>query len=82
MSSNSREWWGEFNLHIGEALERRIGNLLGAAGILSVAIGFASQTSASNLISGLFLLSERPFGVGDIIVYRFGNYSFPCQSGK
>lgn len=41
--------------------------LLGAAGIFSVAIGFASQTSASNLISGLFLLGERPFGVGDII---------------
>lgn len=41
--------------------------LLGAAGILSVAIGFASQTSASNLISGLFLLGEKPFSVGDII---------------
>lgn len=41
--------------------------LLGAAGILSVAVGFASQTSASNLISGLFLLGERPFAVGDII---------------
>lgn len=41
--------------------------LLGAAGILSVAIGFASQTSASNLISGLFLLAERPFVVGDVI---------------
>jgi small-conductance mechanosensitive channel len=32
-----------------------------------VAVGFASQTSASNLISGLFLLAERPFSVGDII---------------
>jgi len=41
--------------------------LLGAAGILTVAIGFASQTSASNLISGLFLMAERPFTVGDII---------------
>lgn len=41
--------------------------VLGAAGILSVAIGFASQTSASNLISGLFLLGERPFSVGDTI---------------
>jgi small-conductance mechanosensitive channel len=41
--------------------------LLGAAGILTVAIGFASQTSASNLISGLFLLGERPFVVGDVI---------------
>lgn len=41
--------------------------LLGAAGVLSVAIGFASQTSASNLISGLFLVGERPFELGDII---------------
>ena len=45
----------------------RLGVLLGAAGILSVAIGFASQTSASNLISGLFLLAERPFQIGDFI---------------
>ncbi len=41
--------------------------LLGAAGILTVAIGFASQTSMSNLISGLFLLVERPFVVGDAV---------------
>lgn len=44
-----------------------LGVLLGAAGILTVAIGFASQTSASNVISGLFLLGERPFAVGDIV---------------
>ncbi len=41
--------------------------LLGTAGILTVALGFASQTSASNFISGLFLLGENPFSVGDII---------------
>jgi len=41
--------------------------LLGAAGILTVAIGFAAQTSASNLISGLFLMGERPFVVGDLV---------------
>ncbi|HSP00724.1 MAG TPA: mechanosensitive ion channel family protein, partial [Thioalkalivibrio sp.] len=28
---------------------------------------FASQTSASNLISGLFLIGEGPFGTGDVI---------------
>ena len=44
-----------------------LGVLLGAAGILTVALGFASQTSASNVISGLFLLGERPFAVGDSI---------------
>jgi small-conductance mechanosensitive channel len=41
--------------------------VLGAAGIAGVAIGFASQTSLSNLISGLFIVGERPFEKGDII---------------
>lgn len=44
-----------------------LGVLLGAAGVMSVAIGFASQTSASNLISGLFLIGEQPFQIGDTI---------------
>jgi small-conductance mechanosensitive channel len=41
--------------------------LLGAAGIFSVAIGFAAQTSAANLISGWFVMGERSFVVGDTI---------------
>ena len=41
--------------------------LLGAAGIAGIAIGFAAQTSVSNIISGLFLISEKPFAVGDVI---------------
>lgn len=45
--------------------------LLGAAGIVTVALGFAAQTSAANLISGLFLLGERPFSLGDVI--KVGN---------
>lgn len=46
-----------FDLHV----------LLGAAGIFSIAIGFASQTSASNFISGLFLLFEKVISEGDVI---------------
>ncbi len=49
------------------AIGFNLGVLIGAAGVLSVAIGFASQTSASNIISGLFLVAERPFSVGDLI---------------
>jgi small-conductance mechanosensitive channel len=45
----------------------KLGTLLGAAGIAGVAIGFAAQTSLSNLISGLFLVWERPFQVGDVL---------------
>lgn len=40
----------------------------GAAGIAGVAIGFAAQTSVSNLISGLFVLTEGSIHVGDTIV--------------
>lgn len=42
--------------------------LLGAAGVLTVALGFASQTSVSNLISGLFLIGERVFEIGENVI--------------
>lgn len=45
----------------------KITALLGAAGIVGIAVGFAAQTSMSNLISGLFLISEKPFQIGDVI---------------
>ena len=41
--------------------------VLGAAGIITVALGFASQTSVSNVISGLFLIADRPFQIGDVV---------------
>lgn len=44
-----------------------LATLLGAAGIAGIAIGFAAQTSVSNVISGIFLISEKPFQVGDLI---------------
>ena len=50
-----------------QQLEFKMGALLGAAGVVGIALGFASQTSVSNIISGLFLVSERPFEVGDLI---------------
>jgi len=41
--------------------------LLGAAGIVGIALGVASQTSVSNIISGFFMLAEQSFIVGDVI---------------
>ena len=40
---------------------------LGAAGIAGIALGFAAQTSVSNIISGLFLFSEKTFEIGDVL---------------
>ena len=45
----------------------KLSALLGAAGVVGIAIGFASQTSVSNIISGIFLISEKPFVEGDYI---------------
>jgi small-conductance mechanosensitive channel len=49
------------------ALGLELGVVLGTAGVLTVAVGFAAQTSFSNLISGIFLMAEQPFRVGDVI---------------
>lgn len=45
----------------------KLSTLLGAAGIVGIAIGFASQTSVSNIISGLFIIAEKHFEVNDVI---------------
>lgn len=45
----------------------KLSALLGAAGIAGVAVGFAAQTSMSNLISGLFILTEQVVKIGDAI---------------
>jgi len=63
-------FYGIFGLFLAAALSElgfSIAVIMGAAGVLTVAIGFASQTTASNLISGLFLIGEHSFEIGDVI---------------
>lgn len=44
-----------------------LGAIWGAAGVAGLAIGFAAQTSVSNLISGFFVLLEKSLKIGDYI---------------
>ena len=44
-----------------------LGAIWGAMGIAGVAIGFAAQTTVSNLISGVFILTEKAMKIGDFI---------------
>ena len=48
-------------------LNFNINALFGAAGVVGIVIGVASQTSIGNIISGFFLVSERSFELGDTV---------------
>ncbi len=50
-----------------DAAQVNLSTLLGAAGIVGIALGFAAQTSVSNFISGFFIVSEKTFAQGDVI---------------
>jgi small-conductance mechanosensitive channel len=48
-------------------LEVSLAPIFGAAGVIGLVVGIASQTSIGNIISGFFLVSEKSFEIGDII---------------
>ncbi|MDD1661677.1 MAG: mechanosensitive ion channel family protein [Methanomicrobiales archaeon] len=52
-----------------------LSGLLIAGGFASIVIGIASQSVVGNLISGIFLLVERPIAVGDeVLIGSLGGY--------
>ncbi len=48
--------------------------LLAGAGIVGLVIAFAAQDTLSNFFSGMHLLLDRPFKIGDIILLESGEY--------
>ncbi len=56
-----------FVLYVLDLFDIHLTAVLGAAGIAGVAVGFAAQTSFSNIISGFFLLSDKALKIGDYI---------------
>lgn len=49
-----------------------VSGLLTGAGVAGLAISLAAQSTLSNLIAGVTLVLEHPFGIGDYVV--FGSY--------
>jgi len=45
----------------------KLSGLLVAGGIVGLAVGFASQSIVGNLISGVFLIIERPINIGNSV---------------
>ncbi len=54
-------------IHGLDVLGWNVGPLLAGAGVLGVAVGFGAQTMIRDVISGLFILAENQFSVGDVI---------------
>jgi len=44
-----------------------VGPLLASAGLVGVAIGFGAQSLVTDFISGIFILIEDQYGVGDVV---------------
>ncbi len=44
-----------------------IGPLIASAGIVGVALGFGAQSLVSDFLSGIFMIIEDQYGVGDVI---------------
>jgi len=47
---------------------------LAGAGVLGLVIAFAAQETLSNFFSGVHLLLDRPFKIGDVILLETGEY--------
>ncbi|EMR74737.1 small-conductance mechanosensitive channel [Thermoplasmatales archaeon SCGC AB-540-F20] len=48
--------------------------LLAGAGVIGLVIAFAAQDTLSNFFSGIHLLIDRPFKIGDVIYLEPGEY--------
>ncbi len=49
------------------AFDINLGPLVASAGIVGVALGFGAQSLVADFLSGLFMLAEDQFGIGDIV---------------
>ena len=55
-----------------------VGSILALAGIGSVAIGFGAQTIVKDVLTGIFILMENQYNVGDIV--RINGFSGAIES--
>jgi small-conductance mechanosensitive channel len=59
--------WTVMILMILDQLEYNIAPLLASAGILGVAFGFGAQSLVKDFLSGIFMIFEDQYGVGDVV---------------
>ena len=52
--------------------EADISGLLAAGGIVGLAVGFAAKDTLANLFSGVFIMADAPYKIGDYVVLESG----------
>jgi small-conductance mechanosensitive channel len=55
--------------------------LLTSAGIVGIALGFAAKDTLANLFSGIFILADTPYRIGDVISLDSGERGVVTQIG-
>lgn len=46
---------------------------LASAGIIGIAVGFAAKDTLANLFSGVFIIADAPYKIGDYVVFENGD---------
>jgi small-conductance mechanosensitive channel len=59
--------WGVTALIVLGEFGVNLGPLLAGAGIAGIALGFGAQTMVRDFLSGMFMLAEDQYGIGDVI---------------
>lgn len=54
---------------------------LASAGIIGIAVGFAAKDTIANLLSGVFILADSPYKIGDYIVIDSGERGMVTHIG-
>jgi small-conductance mechanosensitive channel len=54
---------------------------LASAGIIGIAVGFAARDSLANLFSGVFIVADSPYKIGDFIVLDTGDRGMVTHVG-
>ncbi len=54
---------------------------IASAGVVGVAVGFAAKDTVANLISGLFIMADAPYKLGDFVVLGSGERGMVTEIG-
>ena len=69
-----------------DELEVNVAPLIASAGVIGVALGFGAQALVKDFLSGIFMLIEDQYGIGDVVIWAMASLATsspsPCASPR